>query len=137
MSTWGEGPFENDAAADWGGDLDDAEPSARQEMLRDALEAVFDDNGCLDLEVVQLAIAAAAVVAASLGGSIVDSSYAPSFLSRGSRRVEASAIRDLALRAVDRVSSGESEWRDLWEAAGTFPEAVAELMVIQGALVRA
>ena len=36
MGTWDVGPFDNDTAADWCGDLDDTSPDARRILVRDA-----------------------------------------------------------------------------------------------------
>jgi hypothetical protein len=45
MGKWGHGPFDNDTAADFAGDLDDASQSDRIGMLRAALASVADDGG--------------------------------------------------------------------------------------------
>lgn len=38
MGTWDFGPFDNDSAADWCGDLDEAAPGDRVGMIRAALQ---------------------------------------------------------------------------------------------------
>ncbi|HEY8986470.1 MAG TPA: DUF4259 domain-containing protein [Streptomyces sp.] len=37
MGTWGTGPFDNDTAADFGGDLDEAVLEERRAMVRERL----------------------------------------------------------------------------------------------------
>lgn len=63
MGTWGSGPFENDRAADWVQDLDDADDLA---LAIDALERVRGSQ-YVDADDATTAIAAAEVIAA-IGG---------------------------------------------------------------------
>jgi len=113
MGAWGTGPFDNDTAADWCGDLHDADPSDRLQIIRAALAEAADEVDYLDASDAEVAVAAAAVLAA--GATPVDSAYAPAFLSEG-EQVEGVTpdLVDLALRALDRVVADESEWRALW-----------------------
>ena len=37
MGTWGTGPFDNDGAADFAGDLDEAPPAEREALVRGVL----------------------------------------------------------------------------------------------------
>jgi len=117
MGTWDVGPFDNDTAADWCGDLDDAAPGERSGLVRSALTAVLDNgDDYLDSDVAVEAIAAAALVAAQLaGGTKVTSSYAPDFVLEGGRLDLADDVPDLAVRALDRVVGEDSEWRELWD----------------------
>ncbi|PZG38067.1 hypothetical protein C1I98_24840 [Spongiactinospora gelatinilytica] len=45
MGTWDVGPFDNDTAADWRGDLNDAAPSERLDMIRRALAVEGQRHG--------------------------------------------------------------------------------------------
>ncbi|WP_225640325.1 DUF4259 domain-containing protein [Streptomyces werraensis] len=71
MGTWGIGPFDNDAAADFADSLDTAEPERRVEMVRKVLVRTIDATG--RLTDADEAVAAAALVAAQCpGGEPVD-----------------------------------------------------------------
>ncbi|MGA5550821.1 DUF4259 domain-containing protein [Streptomyces pseudogriseolus] len=76
MGTWGTGPFDNDAAADFAGALDAAGPERRVAMVRDVLVRTTEAGGRLDDA--DEAVAAAALVAAQCpGGEPVDTAYGP------------------------------------------------------------
>lgn len=136
MGTWDVGPFDNDAAADWCGDLDEAAPGQRPGIVRDALTAVLDtDEEYLDSDLAVEAIAAAALVAAQRpGGTKVTSSYAPDFLLAGGRLDLGDDVPALAVRALDRVVGDESEWRELWDEADDGGAALAVVQQIRAAL---
>jgi uncharacterized protein DUF4259 len=68
MSRWGCGPFDNDTAADFAGDLDDAPESERIGMIYGALAAVGSCDSYVDGFRAQVALAAAAFVARNLPG---------------------------------------------------------------------
>ncbi|MEU7994207.1 DUF4259 domain-containing protein [Micromonospora sp. NPDC049060] len=61
-------PFDNDTAADWCGDLHDADPSARSAMVRAALTTAALNTGYLEHDEAVSAIAAAAIVASHMPG---------------------------------------------------------------------
>lgn len=135
MGTWDTGPFDNDTAADWCGDLDEADPAQRVPMIRDALTAAVDEDGYLDSDLAVEAIAAAAIVASQRpGGPPIDSPYAPEFLTMGTTLSLPDDLPQLALQALDRIVGDDSEWRELWEDSGSFAEALAELQPIRTAL---
>lgn len=48
MGTWDSGPFDNDTAADWCGDLDDADVAQRPALVREALTRSAGEDGYLD-----------------------------------------------------------------------------------------
>jgi hypothetical protein len=68
MSRWGWGLFDNDTAADFADDLDDAPESERVGMIHDALAAVGSCDSYLDGFRAQVALGAAALVARNLTG---------------------------------------------------------------------
>lgn len=120
MGTWDTGPFDNDTAADWCGDLEEADPAERAKMVRTALAAAADEGGYLDSHEACEAIAAAAILAAGRpGGEAIASSYGPDFLLEGGSVELPPELVPLALRAIDRIMADESEWRVLWEDADT------------------
>ena len=129
MGTWDMGPFDNDKAADWCGDLHEAAPADRPGRVRDALAAVVDDGDAyLDSSLADAAIAASAVIASQLPGGVpLTSAYAPDFLLEGGRLIVPADVPALAVRALDRILAADSEWRELWEDTGRGTEAVAGL----------
>lgn len=119
MGTWDVEPFDNDHAADFGGDLDDAPESERPGMIRDALLTAIDSDNYLDSGEGVLAVAAAALVAAGLPGGegSTQTPYGP----KQPIPVLSNDFIDLAIRAVDRVMADKSELRELWEEGSTQP----------------
>jgi hypothetical protein len=112
MGAWDLGPFDNDTAADFSGQLDDAAESERENLVRGALTEVLDEDGYLDQDLASEAVAAAALIAAQCpGGTPVDTAYGPNEpLPRFSAE-----LRALAVRALDRVVTEPSELMELWE----------------------
>ncbi|RIV40356.1 DUF4259 domain-containing protein [Micromonospora radicis] len=136
MGTWDSGPFDNDTAADWCGDLDDADLAKRPTLVREALSRAADEDGYLDSDVACEAIAAAAIVAAQQpGGPPIASAYAPGFLLDGGRFELPDDLVVLAVRALDRVMAADSEWHDLWQdAAGNVNPAFDAVRGLRGVL---
>src|SRR5262245_13461015 len=66
MGTWDTGPFDNDTAADFANALDDAEPEAREALIRGVLVRTIDATGYL--AEADEAVAAAALIAAQCPG---------------------------------------------------------------------
>lgn len=129
MGAWAAGPFDNDTAADWCGDLSDASPPQREQRIRVALSAAADETGYLDSDVAFEAIAAAAVVASQRpgGADLVQTAYAPDFLEAGGALALPSDLMDLGRRALDRVLGQNSEWQELWSEAGEAAGALEQL----------
>ncbi|MEG3636345.1 DUF4259 domain-containing protein [Micromonospora palythoicola] len=118
MGTWDSGPFDNDTAADWCGELADAHAAQRPVLVRAALNRAAVEQDYLDADVACEAIAAAAIVAAHLpGGPPVTSPYAPDVLRDGDRLDLPDEVSALAATALDRIMAADSEWRDLWQEA--------------------
>ncbi|WP_433516293.1 DUF4259 domain-containing protein [Nonomuraea sp. CA-143628] len=134
MGTWDVGPFDNDSAADWCGDLHDAAPEQRPALVRKALKVVVGRTRYLDSDEAVEAIAAAAIVASQRSGMPITSPYAPDFLLEGGRVEINDELVALAVRALDRLMGEDSEWLELWEESGSSPEAVAVIEGIRGAL---
>lgn len=110
MGTWGIGPFDNDTAADFADQLDDAKPSDREARVR----AVFIRQAGASLRPgeFELVVAAAALVAAQCpGGRPVDASSGPRQPLPGFSK----DLCPLAAEALDRVLAEEwslPDWRD-------------------------
>ncbi|GAA1609703.1 DUF4259 domain-containing protein [Actinoplanes couchii] len=133
MGTWDFGPFDNDNAADWSGELQDAGPDQRVALIRQTLGEVLHESAYLDSDPANRAVAAAAVVASlQPSGSTLTTPYAPDFLTGGGTLEIPDDMPALALRALDRVVGDDSEWRDLWEDG--LPKALAALRPIRDAL---
>ncbi|WP_155373888.1 DUF4259 domain-containing protein [Catellatospora vulcania] len=135
MGTWDSGPFDNDAAADWCGDLNDADPGDRLGMIRQTLAAVADHAGYLDDRMGVRAVAAAAVIVSQRApAEPLNSPYAPDFLLEGGSLVVPDDVAALAVRALDRVVGDDSEWRELWEDTGEPADALAAVGDLRMAL---
>jgi hypothetical protein len=126
MGAWGAGPFDNDMAADWCGDLNDMDPAERADYIRRALSEVVDDVGYLDALAGEVAVAASALIASQLSGAAqLDSPYAPAFVREGGGIDVTSDLPQLAVQALDRVMRQQSEWLDLRQESSSADEAFA------------
>ena len=119
MGAWGDGPFDNDTAADWCGELDHAAPASRHAIIRTALTTAADNRGYLDYDDASPAVAAAAIIASRRsGGEPITSSYAPDFVLAGEPLDLDDDLSALAVAALDRIVGNDSEWRSLWGEGG-------------------
>ena len=116
MGTWGDGPFDDDGAADWVWELEEA---ANWSVVEVALRGAADVDGDLYLEAPegQTAWAAATVVAAADDASTQVPEGVTAWLDRH-REARSESVRPLALRAVRRLLAEKSELVDLWREAG-------------------
>src|SRR4051812_27921940 len=111
MGAWGTGPFDNDDAGDWVFELEEA---TDLRLVRQALRTALDTDDYLELPEGHNAIAAAAIVAASVDGAHDGlSEEVVTWLNAGHEQATGADAR-LALRAVDRVTGQESEAANLW-----------------------
>lgn len=111
MGTWGQGPFENDLAADWVYELEDTGSAA----VSRALSATRDEDS-LDADTGAIALAAAEVVAASLGEPREDvPAGVRTWVADNASAIPRSA-GDEALDAIRRIES--SELAELWRESG-------------------
>jgi hypothetical protein len=113
VGRWGYKPFDNDTAADFAGDLDDASEAERLNLLSAALLGVVESVGHVDAGRAEIAVAAAAVVADVLpGGDEFQSAvYGP--------QVEVASTPELAVlagEAVDRLLIGDNDLSVDWSA---------------------
>ncbi|MCW2875631.1 DUF4259 domain-containing protein [Actinacidiphila oryziradicis] len=119
MGTWDVGPFDNDRAADFVGDLDELPEQERIGVLRSALATAAGEAAYLADDEAVIAIAAAAIVSAAMpGGTPIDWSYGP-------EQPIPQLPHDfaaLAVQALDRVLGDECETKDLWEHSGAGQE---------------
>ena len=136
MGTWGSGPFENDDAADFADELDDADPARREVLIREALQRAVDTDEYLESDDAARAVAAAAVVAATrtAGMPMDDDTDGPEFLTTGDLTALPDDLAELARQALDRVAAEDSEWREAWEESDALDEAVATLDEVRSGL---
>jgi hypothetical protein len=112
MGTWGAGPFDNDHAADFAGDLDEAPPEQRIDLIVRALNAVLAPGDNTISRVADPAVAAAALVAAQLpGGPPADPIYGPD----EPLPPMPHELTTLAAAVLDRVIADDSEVKRLWD----------------------
>jgi len=113
VGAWGSGPFDNDDAMDFVGDLANGSTAEVVARLREAL-ALPDDY--VESPEGSSAVAAAALVAARLGynpgnPTVADLLVAHPFEADDQLRSSASA-------ALARVAADDSELMELWDEAG-------------------
>ncbi|MFH9364514.1 DUF4259 domain-containing protein [Streptomyces anulatus] len=119
MGTWDIGPFDNDTAADFGGDLDEAAEEERESMIRGALDRAANPADHLDGSDGERAVAAAAlVVGQHPDGEPACSVYGPS----EPLPALPTDLRTLAVDALDQVVSVPSELAQLWAEAANSSE---------------
>ncbi|MFD3875543.1 DUF4259 domain-containing protein [Streptomyces sp. NPDC058623] len=119
MGTWDIGPFDNDTAADFAGDLDEAPMEQREPMIRKALERAVHLADHLVTPDAERAVAAAALVAAQHpDGEPACSNYGPS----EPLPVLPADLRTLAIDALDHVVAERSEIAELWDEAREGPK---------------
>ena len=112
MGAWGTGPFDNDDAGDWVYEL---EGSTDLDFVRRTIRDAVEADGYLELPEGANALAAAALIAASLDGNREGLSAPAAAWLDGA--TELATVRDarLALRGLDRVVAPDSEAAELWE----------------------
>ncbi|XVQ11975.1 DUF4259 domain-containing protein [Spirillospora sp. CA-255316] len=131
MGTWDVGPFDNDHAADFAGDLDETEADQRAATIHQALSAVAGPDGRTTSRAADPAIAAAALVAAQQpGGAPIDSVYGPE---QPIPPLPAELV-PLAAAALDRVTASDSEIRQLWEETPGYAAWHAEITSLKAVL---
>ncbi|MEU9065564.1 DUF4259 domain-containing protein [Streptomyces sp. NPDC048306] len=114
MGTWDISPFDNDTAADFGDDLDDAVMDEREPKIRSVLKRAAIPAGLLTAHDAERAVASAAlVVARHPDGQPGCTDYGPS-----EPLPELPAdLRTLAVDALDQVVAESSELAELWSKA--------------------
>jgi hypothetical protein len=119
MGTWDIGPFDNDTAADFAGDLDEAAVEERESMIRSVLKRAADPADYLDAPDAERAVAAAAlVVAQHPDGEPACSIYGPS----EPLPEFPTDLRTLAVDTLDQVVAELSELAELWGEAADGPK---------------
>jgi len=121
MGAWGEGPFENDTAADWVFEFEQADLESGLTHVQVALDGAAGVGSAdyLDSDAGAEALAAAELVAAMRGAAIEKSPYNEAAIDWVARTspVADQALVDLAVHALDRVVADNSELAQLWDEA--------------------
>ncbi|THA57788.1 DUF4259 domain-containing protein [Streptomyces sp. A0958] len=106
MGTWDIGPFDNDTAADFADELDEAALEEREAMIRGVLKRAAGPADFLSVSASERAVGAAALVAAQHpDGDPACSNYGPS----EPLPELPPDLRMLAVDALDQVVSNRSE----------------------------
>ena len=133
MGAWGAGTFDNDDAADWAYELMGA---ADLTPAREALAATMDSDDWLEIPEGARAVAAAAAVAASFDGDVRG---LPEEVAEWLEyHPDASTLADarLAIDALERVASVDSELREVWLEAANGPAWIDEIARLAYRLTR-
>jgi hypothetical protein len=118
MGAWDTTPFGNDDASDFLFGLEEASSAAT--ALRGAFEAVLGADDYVEGPEGSVAVAAAAVVAEALGGSVegVPEEIRQRIIALGLTAESARELAEGASAALDRVQGDNSELLELWQEAG-------------------
>jgi hypothetical protein len=129
MGSWGTGPFENDGAGDWLNRFEDCDPRDRIAFMANLFSNVADDCSYIQADEGESVVAAAAIAALNLpGGPSMTMVARPVHLDDDEVQVHVSdELRQLALRAVDRVGAENSELTDLWEGDELYLATLAQI----------
>lgn len=141
MGAWGHLPFENDGAGDFSAELRDGQPGDLQ-SLQAAFEAVreaLDDEGYIEADVGQSAIAAAALLAALRGAKEVMTPPDLQAWLHQAQMADHAALCSVACEALALVLAGgnTSEIHELWAESENFDAWLRSVQVIQAALAEA
>jgi hypothetical protein len=131
MGAWGDGPFDNDDAADWSAEFEGVSAEAGLSLIDDALPAAHvpaDDY--LESDADSRAVATAELLTFVLGrpGAATAYNETPLRWIESTQPQASSSAVDRALAALTRVSSVNSELAELWDEAGReWRASIAEL----------
>ncbi|MEU7152297.1 DUF4259 domain-containing protein [Streptomyces sp. NPDC045470] len=132
MGTWGTGLFDNDGAADLLDDLVAMPEDRRLGALRGVLSSAAAERDYLEAPEGQMAVAAAALIAAARAGGTPPAGPVPApglTVPEPPRRLAV-----LAAHALDRVLAPDSELAELWDASDGGREWPAHLSRLRAEL---
>ena len=134
MGCWAIDSFGNDDAADWLGDLTEAEDLS---PARRTVSALLSEDGYLDAPFSTEALAAIEVVAAALGRPTVTAQSQAklmTWIARVKPVADTSLVSDSA-RAIERILGPDSELRELWDETDEFGEWQSNVEQLRSALM--
>ena len=132
MGAWSHEPFGNDTAGDWSyGLLESSDLSA----IEAAVEAVLEGGEeYLEVDPASEAIAAIEVLAKLIGRGTQSDSYTRDVAAwvKSHSLTPSIELRRKAVRALDRITSANSELMELWQEGGdeAWIQSVTELRAI-------
>jgi hypothetical protein len=128
MGTWAVDAFGNDYAQDWAQDLHE---TSNLDAVADTLNTALDTPGELDAPFAAEALVAIEVLARlqGKGGPRTDDSASVDewVEARKPKTKPRADLAEKAVRALDRILSGESELRALWEESEHYAEWLASV----------
>ncbi len=129
MGTWNEGPFDNDDAGDF---IDDLAEAPGWHVVVQMLDHVTKTAGYLEAPEGQMAVAAAAIVAAAVGDeTILPDSHRELKAALGAPPEGAVA---LARSALARVVAPASELDELWQEGDGHDAWLTQIAALQTTL---
>ncbi|MEU0382233.1 DUF4259 domain-containing protein [Streptomyces cyaneofuscatus] len=135
MGKWGYGPFDNDGAADFAGDLDATPLSRRIQTIRAALASVAGDGSPhIDGGRAELAIAAAALTVRGVEGG--DEFQSATWGPNAKIPQIPKELAPLALEAISRLLATSNDLRDDWGVEEEGAEWLAMLRRLKAVLDR-
>lgn len=135
MGAWDYGPFENDGAMDFFGELMDTLPTEWTRLFTEAMtEALTPDY--VENPEMQEAISAASLLASRLDPTLdLPVHYRDKWFAEPFEVTP--ELRELAVRTFTRAfDERDNEWFDLWDEADAIPEVTKILRPYQEALTR-
>jgi hypothetical protein len=134
VGAWSSGPFGNDDALDLVGDLREGTPAEITERLAEAFDLVLASDEYIEAPEMNVAIAAAALVAIRSGAPLPPEDAVQEWLAQA----PFGADDDLRGRAADvlqrALEPDDNEWYELWDEAGALDEARRALAPYRAAL---
>ncbi|MFL6154084.1 MAG: DUF4259 domain-containing protein [Ornithinibacter sp.] len=127
MGATGSGPFENDDALDFLGELADLPPQDRGHRVLEALDTVLLSTGYVEAPEMCEAVAGAAAVGASVNpNAAVGEPYLPGWLAVEPLPTGDEELVEKARQVLRRaVRSQDNEWWELWDEAGLANDVTA------------
>ncbi|MCF2528061.1 DUF4259 domain-containing protein [Yinghuangia soli] len=117
MGAWGFGPFENDSALDFAGDLGDLPPESVVPALAAAMRDAATSDEYLEVDDIGNALAAACLVAGRVDPSVMTDPNGKDHLETLAFEADPE-LRRLARAAFARAfMPHDNEWYDLWDEA--------------------
>lgn len=128
MGAWSHEPFGNDEANDWAYGLEGARDLG---LIESALDKVLESEGYLEATDASEAVGAAELIAKLLGRGTQSDAYTEQ-IDEWVKTVglkPSPALLSKANRALDRITSDDSEFRELWqeEGASDWESSIANL----------
>ena len=127
MGAIGSGPFENDDALDFLGELAELPARDRGHRVLEALDSVLLSTAYVEAPQMCEAVAGAAAVGASVNPDVaVGERNLPSWLATEPLPTDDEELREKARQVLRRaVRSQDNEWWTLWDEAGLADDVTA------------